>query len=207
MLLADAATAQLAKQRLFKVDPLSFVFKELRVSIEHRAYKDYFWTISPFGYHQFWRSRSDEPFFRPEFPQKYYGAGIRLGARRYFIPKGASPHGFFLQAHTGYRHLWINHYTTDLEIFDKARFGQLLLGGTVGYQIITGPRKDFCYGIIGGFEKMFPVGYHSSTGATDKNDITSNWYEFPFLFRGRSGLRIYLGVEVGFAFLQKHLHW
>ena len=59
LFVGDAA-AQLAKQRLFKVDPLSFVFKELRVSVEHRAFKDYFWTVSPYGYHHFWRSRSDE---------------------------------------------------------------------------------------------------------------------------------------------------
>ena len=206
LLVGDAA-AQLAKQRLFKVDPLSFVFKELRVSVEHRAFKDYFWTVSPYGYHHFWRSRSDEAWGRPTFPQKYYGIGLRAGARRYFIPKGTSPHGFFVQAHVGYRQLWIHNYTTGLQIVDKSRLGQGMFGGTVGYQWISGPRKDFCYGFIGGFEKLFSVNYHSSSGLYDKTDVTSSWYEFPFLLQGRSGLRLYLGIEVGFAFLQKHLHW
>jgi hypothetical protein len=217
LLWANAASAQLAKQRLFKVDPLSFVFKELRVAVEHRAFKDYFWYVAPYGYHQFWLGRKPgiEKFGRPEYAQKYYGAGVRGGMRRYFIPKGASPHGFFVQAHVGVRHLWINNYdaastaggTSSLQIVDKSRFGQGCFGGTVGYQWIAGPRKDFCYGFIGGFEKFVPLGYHSSSGTHDRTDITSNWYEFPFLLQGRSGLRLYLGIEVGFAFLQKHLHW
>lgn len=207
VLWATLATAQLAKQRLFKVDPLSFVFKELRVSVEHRAFKDYFWTISPYGYHQFWSNRKVEAWERPTFPQKYYGLGLRAGARRYFLPKGMSPHGFFVQAHLGLRHLWINNYDTDLHIVDHSRFLQGSFGGTVGYQWISGPRKDFAYGFIGGFEKFVPIGYHSSSGNFDRTDITSNWYEFPFLLHGRSGLRFYLGIEVGFAFLQKHLHW
>ena len=204
---AMSAPAQLAKQRLFKVDPLSFVFKELRVAVEHRAFGDYFWYVAPFGYHQFWKSRSSDAFDRPLFPQKYYGLGLRAGARRYFIPKKSSPHGFFVQAHLGMRQLWIHNYTTELQLVDRSRFMQAMFGGTVGYQWITGPRKDFCYGFIGGFENYVPIAYHSSTGGFTREDVTANWYEFPFLFNGRSGLRLYLGIEVGFAFLQKHLHW
>lgn len=202
-----AATAQLAKERLFKVDPLSLVFKELRVAVEHRVYKDYFLYLGPYGYHQFWRSRSEERYNRPTFPQKYYGVGLRAGARRYFLPKGESPHGFFVQGHFGMRQLWIHNYDDDLQLVDRSRLLQGMFGGTVGYQWITGPRKDFCYGFIGGFEKYFYIADHSSTGLYGKDAVTANWYEFPFLLDGKTGLRFYLGIEVGFAFLQKHLHW
>jgi hypothetical protein len=207
LLVGAAAYPQLAKQRLFKVDPLSLAFKELRVAVEHRVFGDYFGYVAPFGYHQFWRSRKTELFDRPQNPQKYYGAGVRAGARRYFIPKKSSPQGFFVQAHIGFRQLWIHNYTTELQVVDHSRFAQGMFGGTVGYQWISGPRKDFCYGFIGGFEKYVPLAYHSSSGNFDRTDVTANWYEFPFLLQGRSGLRLYLGIEVGFAFLQKHLHW
>jgi hypothetical protein len=208
LLAGTSVHAQLRKQRLFKVDPLSFVFKELRVAVEHRLFKDkdYFWYLAPYGYHQFWKSRSDEPFRRPEHPQKYYGIGLRAGARRYFIPQGTSPHGFFVQAHTGFRHLWLHNYNTDLQLTDKTRFYQFKLGGTLGYQWITGPRKDFAYGFIGGFEYFTPPVFPRGSGY-ETADITSNWYEFPFLAGGHSGFRLYLGIELGFAFLQRDLHW
>ena len=200
--------AQLRKQRLFKVDPLSFVFKEFRVAIEHRMFQDkeFFWYVAPYGYHQFWKSRSDEPFGRPEHPQKYYGVGLRAGARKYFIPESSGPHGFFAQAHLGFKQIWLHNYNTDLQITDKTRFLQLGLGGTVGYQWISGPRKDFAYGFIGGVEFFAPPIFPANSGY-ETQDVTSNWYEFPFLAKGHSGLRLYLGIELGFAFLQKHLHW
>lgn len=199
---------QLRKQRLFKVDPLSFVFKEFRVAIEHRMFKDkdYFWYLAPYGYHQYWRGKSNDAFDRPGFPQKYYGVGLRAGARRYFLPAGMSPHGFFVQAQVGARQLWLNNYNTDLQIVDRTRIFQVSAGGTVGYQIITGPRKDFAYGVMGGFELFGPPITPNGTGY-DSVHMTSNWYEFPFLDKGHTGFRLYLGIEVGFAFLQKHLHW
>lgn len=204
---ASLCHAQLAKQRLFKVDPLSFMFKELRVSVEHRVLKDYFVYIGPYGYHQFWRGRADDRYDRPGFPQKYYGLGLRLGARRYLFPAKSSPHGFFVQAHLGLRQVWMHNFSTSLELVDKSRYNHFMFGGTVGYQWIAGPRKDFAYGFIGGFEQTLLLGHHSSTGNFGPDSITSNWYEFPFLVRGPNPFRLYLGIEVGFAFLQKHLHW
>lgn len=208
LLLGLQVNGQLRKQRLFKVDPLSFVFKELRVAVEHRMFKDkdYFWYLAPYGYHQYWRGKSNDTFGRPGFPQKYYGVGLRAGARRYFLPAGMSPHGFFVQAQVGARQLWLTNYNTDLQIVDKTRIFQVSAGGTVGYQIITGPRKDFAYGFMGGFELFGPPITPAGTGH-DSVHMTSNWYEFPFLDKGHTGFRLYLGVEVGFAFLQKHLHW
>lgn len=199
--------AQLRKQRLFKVDPLSFVFKEFRVAVEHRLIKDkdYFGYIAPYGYHQFWRGKSSDGFHRPLNPQKYFGIGMRVGARRYFFPKGNSPHGFFVQGHLGFRQLWLRDYSNDLQITDRTHYTQFCLGGTVGYQWITGPRKDFAYGFMGGFEyftkPLFPDERYT------RDSLTSNWYEFPFLAGGNTGFRLYLGIELGFAFLQKHLHW
>ncbi|HHG83631.1 MAG TPA: hypothetical protein ENJ82_02680, partial [Bacteroidetes bacterium] len=89
------------KQRLFKVDPVSAMFKELRVSIEHRVFKDYFAYLSPYYYHQNWLPRKRERWQRPTYPQKYYGLGVRAGVRRYFFPKDQSPQGFFVQAMMG----------------------------------------------------------------------------------------------------------
>jgi hypothetical protein len=208
ILAVTQAQAQLRKQRLFKVDPLSFMFKELRVAVEHRLFKDkdYFWYLSPYGYHQFWRSKSSDRYGRPTHPQKYYGVGLRAGARRYFIPAKSSPHGFFVQGHVGFRQLWLHNYNTDLQITDKTRYLQFNLGGTAGYQWITGPRKDFAYGFIGGFEFFTPPLFPSGSGYTEDN-LTSNWYEFPFLDGGHTGFRLYLGIELGFAFLQRDLHW
>lgn len=208
LLLSVQLHAQLRKQRLFKVDPLGFVFKELRVAVEHRIIKDqnYFWYLGPYGYHHFWKSRSDERFGRPMNPQKYFGLGLRLGARKYFIPKSTSPHGFFVQAQIGARQLWLRNYSLELQITDRTHFFQLGLGGTVGYQWISGPRKDFAYGFIGGVEFFAPPIFPAGSGYRTR-DITSSWYEFPFLSAGHTGLRLYLGIEVGFAFLQKHLHW
>lgn len=205
---AVPAQAQLRKQRLFKVDPASFIFKEIRVAVEHRLFKDrdYFWYLAPYGYHQFWKSRDSDPYGRPLHPQKYYGLGIRAGARRYFLPKASSPHGFFVHVHAGARQLWLHQYSTDLKLTDRTWFFQPSLGGTVGYQWITGPRKDFVYGWMGGFEYFFNPAFPASS-AHQEGDLTSNWYEFPFLDGGHSGFRLYIGIELGFAFLQKHLHW
>jgi hypothetical protein len=208
MLAGIALQAQLQKQRLFKVDPASVLFKELRVAVEHRLIKDkdYFWYLAPYGYHHFWRSKANPGFDRPDFPQKYYGLGIRAGARRYFFPKKSSPHGFFVQAHTGMRHIWVNNYNDNLIIDSKFQYTQFCIGGTVGYQWITGPRKDFTYGFIGGFEQFFFMKPLSTKGLDNKM-VTRSWYEFPFIGHGYTGFRLYLGIEVGFAFLQRDLHW
>lgn len=194
------------KQRLFKVDPVSGLFKEIRVSVEHRLIKDYFLYLSPHGYHQNWYPKRRERWQRPRYPQKYAGLGLRAGVRRYFFPKDQSPQGFFVQAMAGYRHTWVNNLNNELQIDYKTRFHQVGFGGTVGYQWLYGPKKNFAYGFMGGFEyyaSMFP----KEDGFTIE-DVTQNWFDFPFL--GPStlrGLRFYLGIELGFAFLQKHLHW
>jgi hypothetical protein len=199
---------QLSKQRLFKVDPLSWMFKEFRVAVENRILRDqdYFWYLAPYGYHHFWSGRTGERYGRPTHPQRYSGVGFRIGARRYIFPQESSPHGFFVQAHAGFRHIWMQDYSPTLVPQDRTRFMQMGLGGTVGYQWIAGPRKDFVYGFIGGVEFYADPIFPKGSGHTTR-DVVRNWYEFPFLASGHSGIRLYLGIEVGFAFLQKHLHW
>lgn len=206
LLLAFSLPAQLRKQRLFKVDPASFLFKEFRVAVEHRLYKEYFWYISPYGHYQRWLSRDNTTFNRPDYPQNYYGAGIRLGARRYFIPKNRSPHGFFVQAHVGMRQTWLVNYTDDLQISSKTNYFQLGGGGTVGFQWLTGPKDNFTYGFISGLE-YYPLQKFKKNSASGPEDIVRNWYDFPFIGDRYIGIRFYLGIEVGFAFLQKDLHW
>ena len=208
LLMSLSLTAQLRKQWLFKVDPASFLFKEFRVAIEQRVAKDknYFWYIAPYGHYQRWTSRDRNRFNRPDYPQNYYGAGIRLGIRRYFIPKDMSPHGFFAQAHLGLRHTWLVNYTDDLQIDNKTRYFQGGIGAAVGYQWLTGPKDNFTYGFIGGVE-FYPLLEFKKTSQVDVEELTRNWYDIPFIGDRYHGFRVYLGIEVGFAFLQKNLHW
>lgn len=202
---------QMRNQRLFKVDPAGLLFHELRVAVEQRLFKDkdYFWYLAPYGTHQSWLARDHERYDRPTFPQKYYGIGLRAGARRYFIPKGTSPEGFFFQAMISGRQTWVNNYNDDLQFVSRGSYTSLGLGAVVGYQKLYGPgfvpRKNFAYGIIGGLEyerHIFPA-----NGVLSKDMLVRNWYQFPFFPHFLHGFRVYLGVEVGFAFLQKRLHW
>jgi hypothetical protein len=202
------AFGQMRNNRLFKVDPAGFMFKELRVSIEQRILKDYFWYASPYGFHQSWLSRDNERYGRPTNPQKYYALGFRAGARRYFFPKAQSPEGFFLQAMVSARHTWMNDYSDGLQLQARHRYANMGIGFLAGYQKLFGPgfvpRKNFAYGLIGGLE-FSPFFFYK--GGLEVSDLVRNWYQFPFLPPGFSRFRVYFGVEVGFAFLQKHLHW
>ena len=206
MVVAAALPAQLRKQRLFKVDPASFLFKEFRVAVEHRMFKDYFWYIAPYGYYQRWTSRDQQRFNRPDYPQNYYGAGARLGIRRYFVPKNESPKGFFAQAHLGMRYTWLVNYSDNLQIDNKTRFFLGGLGGTVGYQWLTGPKDNFVYGFMCGVEYN-PILKFKQTSEVGPEALVRNWYDIPFLGDNYHGFRVYLGLEFGFAFLQKDLHW
>lgn len=206
VVLFGGAKGQFRKQRLFKVDPASGLFKELRVSVEHRIWRDYFIYIAPNGYHHQWRGRANDRFGKPDIPQKYYGIGLRVGARRYFFPQEKSPQGFFVQAMAGWRNLWVHNYSPELQITSKVSYWQMGFGGTVGYQWLYGPKKNFAYGFMGGLE-YYMLDNIDRRGAIDRANIVQNWYDFPFFGQALQGLRVYLGIELGFAFLQKHLHW
>jgi hypothetical protein len=200
---------QLRNDRLVKVDPAGWVFHEFRVAFERRIKENWFAYGAPYLMHQNWLARDNERYGRPTFPQKYYGLGGRIGIRRYFIPKNVSPEGLFFQGMICYRHTWVNNLDVDLNLVSKGRYGSVGLGAVVGYQKQYGPgfvnRKLFAYGIMGGLEyyrDAFP-----SNGVMNKSLVTQNWYEFPFFPDFLQGFRVYLGVEVGFAFLQRRLHW
>lgn len=202
------AQPQLRKQRLFKVDPVGGLFHELRVSVEHRMFGNYFVYIQPSGFHQNYGGRENERFGKPGLPQKNYGLGLRLGARRYFLPANESPKGFFVQAMVGVRNIWVHNMSDRLQITTKTSYFQPGIGGTVGYQWLYGPKKNFAYGFMGGFE-YYPAPFTKfrKDSDYDMSQVVQNWYDFPFLGSALTGLRLYLGIEVGFAFLQKNLHW
>lgn len=200
---------QLRNNRLVKVDPAGWVFHEFRVAIERRLVQNWFVYAAPYLTHQNWLARDNERYGRPTFPQKYYGLGMRAGIRRYFIPKDASPEGLFFQGMAGYRHTWVNNLDSDLNKVSQGRYGSLGLGAVVGYQKQYGPgfvnRKLFAYGIMGGLE--YYRNFYPADGVMNNDLVTRNWYQFPFFPDFLQGFRVYIGVEVGFAFLQKRLHW
>lgn len=196
ILIALALPGQLRRDRLFKVDPVSAFFKEIRVSVENRLKGDIFWYLAPHGHHQ--TSLKDL--------QKLFGAGARAGLRWYLLTD-YSPHGFYIHGGASYRYTWVHFMTPTLEIDRRVGFHSPGLNAWAGYQVIKGPRnrRMFVGGVGAGMEYFFnfPQNIRREEG------IRTNWYEFPsngplsFL----SGLRLYLTVEVGFAFLQKRLHW
>lgn len=200
--LAGGLGAQLQKQRLFKVDPVSGLFKEIRVAVEYRI-KGPFWAyVAPFGYHQTWIPRSNDRLGRPDNTQKYYGLGSRLGLRYYLSED--SPKGLFLLPMAAYRFNRVNQFDEGLSIVAREHFHSLGIGFAVGWQNLFGPKENFAYGILGGME------YYRQFGSDyDVEKYVQNWYEFPFSWKPDffNGFRLYLGVELGFAFRQKHLHW
>jgi hypothetical protein len=210
ILLATSVQAQLhmRKQRLFKVDPVGGLFHELRVSVENRLFGNYFVYIQPAGFHQNYGGRENGRFGKPGLPQKNYGLGLRLGARRYFLPANKSPEGFFVHAMVGVRNIWVHNQSEALQVTSKTSYFQAGIGGMVGYQWLYGPKKNFVYGFIGGFE-YYPEPFTRFRKNSDYEmyDVVQNWYDFPFLGKTLAGLRLYLGIEIGFAFLQKDLHW
>lgn len=71
-------------------------------------------------------------------------------------------------------------------------------GGSVGYQWLFGTKMNFVVGFQGGVE------YYQDFRTRDPlRPIVNYWYQLPFL----TGLRAYAGIELGFAFRQKALHW
>ena len=202
LLLAGFAQGQLPKQRLFKVDPLSGLFKEIRVVAEYRI-KGPFWAyVAPLGFHQNYIPRSNNNGNRPPNPQKYYGIGTRLGMK-YFLTEN-SPKGLFIQPMAIYKYNRVNHLSSGLEIVEKEQFHSLGVGFTVGWQNLFGPKENFAYGVIGGME------YYRQFGRMfEADEYVENWYQLPFAWKPEflNGFRVYLGIELGFAFRQKHLHW
>ncbi len=189
------ASAQLRKDRLFKVDPASGLFKEFRVAMEHRWRDSEWWGYAaPFGYYQNWFPKRNVRAGRPGVPQKYFGAGTRLGVRKYF--SGDSPKGLYVSGMAGYRYNWVNIYSTELAFVQRDRFHSVGVGGTVGWQELYGRKDNLAYGAHVGLE------YYRNYGSRYRQgEYVRNWYEFA------GGFRLFIGVELGFAFLQKRLHW
>lgn len=196
------------KKRLFKVDPMSALFREFRVSVENHLFDNFFWYLSPYGHHQTWLNKASENFDRPEHPQKKWGLGMRFGLRRYFFPKDKSPAGFFLHVMGGYRLSWVQNLNNNLIFTDKTHFHEIGAGAMIGYQWLYGPKhkNNFVYGFMGGFE-YYPLAFYQD--GYGPGDFAKRWYELHFLGNDHflNGFRIYLGIEVGFAFRQKRLHW
>lgn len=203
------AQESLRKDRLFKVDPLSGLFKEFRVSYEQRLLGEFWWYVSPHLYHQTWLPKRNERLGRPENPQKYYGMGMRFGGRKYF--SGKSPIGLYINVMGIYRHTWINQLNTDLSLNVRERFHSIGLGAMVGWQNLFSPRKwtspkhvNMTYGFMAGLE------YFRNFGPEyDVDRFVQNWYEYPFTWKPDflNGFRLYLGIELGIAFKQRNRHW
>lgn len=200
--MGQSTFGQIRKDRLFKVDPMSGLFKEIRVVVENRFKGDLWWFVSPHGYHQNWIPKTNERWGRPEHPQKYYGIGLRGGARNYFSKK--SPMGLFLQAQAAYRRMWVNNLDEGLSVVSRNKFNMWGLGATVGWQNLYGAKDNIAYGFLAGLEYFRGFGKNYN-----QDDIVQNWYEFPFPWKPDflDGFRLYLGIELGFAFKQKNLHW
>lgn len=203
LMMSSAGAQHIKHDRLFKVDPASGLFKEFRVAVENRWKKsDFFWYVAPFGFRQ--TNLKD-----PDQPQKTVGFGVRGGLRKYFFTK-FSPQGFYVHGGFGLRHLWFRTYGADLSLDQKTIIYLAGLHATAGYQRLYGPRKvkprafpNFAYGAMIGLE------WYQQIGNDPIADLRqNNWYQissgtFGFL----NGFRLYLGVELGFAFKQKRLHW
>ncbi len=198
----QATFGQIKKDRLFKVDPVSGLFKEIRVIVENRFKGEIWWFLSPHGYHHNWIPKSNDRLGRPDHPQKYYGIGLRGGAKKYF--SGNSPRGPFLQAQAAYRRMWVNQYNEGLSFLNRDKFNMWGLGATIGWQNLYGAKDNIVYGGLIGLEYFRGFGQNYV-----QDSIVQNWYEFPFSWKPDflDGFRLYIGIELGFAFKQKRLHW
>ena len=193
---------KIRKDRLFKVDPVSGLFKEIRVVVENRLKGELWWFLSPHGYHHNWIPKNNDRQDRPDFPQKYYGIGLRGGARNYL--SGNSPMGLYIQAQAAYRRMWVNNMDERLQLQSRDKFNMWGIGAAIGWQNLYGAKNNIAYGALAGLEyfRGFGPNYNSE-------NIVQNWYEFPFSWKPDflDGFRLYLGIEIGFAFKQKNLHW
>ena len=193
---------QIRKDRLFKVDPLSGLFKEIRVVVENRLKGELWWFVSPHGYHHNWIPKTNDRLGRPDNAQKYYGIGLRGGARNYL--SGKSPMGLYFQAQAAYRRMWVNQLDENLSLATRDKFNMWGIGATVGWQNLYGAKDNIAYGALIGLEYFRGFGPNY-----DSDRYVQNWYEFPFSWKPDflDGFRLYLGIEIGFAFKQKNLHW
>lgn len=187
------AASNLRKTWVFKVDPAGVAMNDFRVAYERHIDGDWFWSVQP-GY-----------YLRNQPLQKRYGANVRLGIRKYFF-SDYSPHGFFLYLGGGYRYTRVNHHSeVDYEIEDRAQVHAP--GGTfsIGHQWLFRPRRDFAFSIQGGPEYFYPF----ETGDLREDLWNPGIYE-PIYRAGNitalKGLRIYLSIEIGFAYRQKNRH-
>lgn len=191
-----AAYGQLPKDRCFRVDPMGGAFHEMRVAVESRIAGDNFWYFSPHLYHR--------NYLKSE-PQKHFGPGFRLGFRKYLFADYA-PEGFYINPSAGYRLTFIQYMSPELLITDRAIMHSPNVGFMVGHQWLYGPRmRNFAYGVTGGLEYFF----NFRPREFRDRDLPESWFQLPFSWKPQflDGFRVYLGVEVGFAFRQKRLHW
>jgi hypothetical protein len=192
----------LKNHRLFKVDPAGALVHELRCVVEHRfgTESDFFWVLYPYVHHQ----------NATGFSQKYYGAGFRFAVRKYFAwkkIKNRSPQGLFFQPMAGYKFTSITQYGEFVEVLSRTPVHQPSVGFTGGYQWLYGRTDNLAYGFTFGLEYFGFFPFRKNSIAYE--DIKENWYQFPFSFKPSflNGLRLYIGIELGFAFRQKDLHW
>ena len=185
--------SNLPKTWIFKVDPAGVAMNDFRAAYERHCSGNWFYYVQPGLYLR------NQPY------QKRYGANVRFGIRRYLFTDYA-PHGLFVYLGGGYRYTRVNHHNEETyEIEDRAQIHAP--GGTaaIGHQWLLRPRDDFAFSIQGGAEYYIPF----ETGDLREDQWKPGLYE-PFYRFGNvpvlRGLRIYLSVEIGFAFRQKHRH-
>lgn len=173
--------------------------------VEHRIEQsEFFWVLSPYAFHENNRNFNDIAF-----GQKYYGFGARAAVRKYFAWKrimNQSPQGLFFQPHAGYRMMFVSNYGPHNEIASRAVVHMPGVGFTGGYQWLYGRKKNLAYGFTLGLEYLAFIPHRA--GIT-YDDTKENWYQFPFAWKPSfmNGIRLYLGIELGFAFRQLDLHW
>lgn len=119
--------------------------------------------------------------------------------------------GLFLHVSGSYRHTWVNQMAEDLSMVGRDRFNSMGIGAMVGWQNLFSPRPwttakriNLAYGAMVGLE------YNRHFGEDYEADrFIQNWYDFPFGWKPDflNGFRFYLGVEIGFAMLQRSLRW
>ena len=191
------AFGQLPKTWLLKGDPTSAFFNEFRISYEHRIREgSKFWYISPGYIH-----RDDIA----KKQQKQFGFQTRAGIRQYLSKRNNAPHGMFLYLGGGYRFTKVNIYDSDLAIERNTLVHSPGASFSIGHQWLLNPYKNFVIGFHGGIEYYYDIPGKD----IDRSEITEKWYQVPIANKPDflRGFRIMAGIEAGFAFRQKNLHW
>ena len=207
LLPALSLRAQMPKKDLFQVDIAGVAFNELRCSYTWRLTKGWFGYVAPDFYYDDVRRAH----------QQYYGLGTRGAIRKHIVfrkkgklpPDQLPPVGLFLQGGLHYRFMHLK--TIDpltLDVGPKTGYHQAGPWAAIGRQWTWGAwNRDLCFSGMAGMEYLFHA-FPAGKGFTYE-DTHENWYQFPFSWKPDflNGFRLYVGIEVGFAMREKHLHW